>query len=154
MAIAKMIAIILYAGGYMHSRFFPFIILSVLSSLLLFSSSGYADAPLHKSLGLDIEQAKQVKDIQAKYRSQIRPVRSELHREQRKLRRAKKDFDSATIVQQEKIIPTLQAKFKQIQESENTEIRALLTPEQSVKFDTVLDQRKEAIGSSRDVNEY
>ncbi|MEE9395782.1 MAG: Spy/CpxP family protein refolding chaperone [Methylococcales bacterium] len=138
----------------MHTRYFSIIILPVLSSLLLFSSFGYADAPLHKSLGLDIEQANQVKNIQAKYRSQIRPVRSELHREQRKLRRAKKDFDSAMIAQQEKVILTLQAKFKQIHENENTEIRALLMPEQSIKFDAVLEQRKEVVGSSRDVKEY
>jgi hypothetical protein len=84
-------------------------LLLVLGSLFLFSSYGYADAPLKSKLGLNTEQAKQVQEIQKKYRRKFSAKRQELHRERRKLRRARLENDSNAMAQQEKIIAKLAA---------------------------------------------
>ena len=44
----------------------------------------------------------------------------------------------------------LQQELRQIREAENEQIRALLTPAQRTRFETVLQQRKAMHGSSRD----
>jgi periplasmic protein CpxP/Spy len=120
---------------------------------LLFSGAALADAPLKSSLGLDTNQAKQVQEIQKKYRRPFSAKRQELHREERRLRRAKIDNDSGAIAKQERITAKLQAELKEIRDNENDEIRAVLTSEQRLKFEEVLKQRDEAAGSSRDVKE-
>lgn len=130
----------------MYRRYFVIVV----SALLLWSSSGYADASLESALGLDINQARQVQDIQKKYRPQFSASRQELNREERKLRRARIERDSAQIAQQESIVEKHLAELKHIRMNENEEIRRVLTPEQRLKFEKVLQQRKETVGSSRD----
>jgi len=126
-----------------------------LSFLLLFTTSNsIADAPLDKKLGLDVELAKKVKEIQKKYRLEFSSKRQQLHREQRKLRRAKNDSDSETIANQAALTAELQAELKQIRMSENEEIRQKLNQEQRTKFEEALKQRKAAYGSSRDEKEF
>lgn len=61
--------------------------LLVLSTLFLFSSYGYADARLEKKLGLDTDRARQVQEIQKKYRRKFSAKRQELHSENEQIRR-------------------------------------------------------------------
>lgn len=129
-------------------------LLLVLSAVFLFSSYSYADAPLKQSLGLSMDQAKIVYDIQKKYRRPFAAKRGELHREERKARRARKANDSATLAQQEVITAKLRQQLGQIRHKENDEIRRVLTPSQRDKFEGVLQQRQAMVGSSRDVKEF
>ncbi|MEM8817087.1 MAG: hypothetical protein AAFX56_09365 [Pseudomonadota bacterium] len=120
------------------------------STLLLMGSAASADAPLKSSLGLDTDQAREVQLIQKSYRRSFSAKRQEMNRESRKLRRARADNDSAVIAQQEAIVAELQAELRAIRNSENEDIRKLLTPEQNLKFDEVIEQRRAMVGSSRD----
>ncbi|MCH9699276.1 MAG: Spy/CpxP family protein refolding chaperone [Gammaproteobacteria bacterium] len=118
--------------------------------LLIISMPVWSDAPLKGKLGLDSDQASQVREIKKKYRQSSRSKRQELHREKRKLRRARNANDSQAIAELEPVVQTLKSEFQQIRNSENNEIRRLLTPEQNQKFDQVLQQRRAMVGSSRD----
>jgi hypothetical protein len=120
----------------------------------VFASAAYADAPLKSTLGLNIEQAAQVAKIEEQTRHAIRPLRTELNREERALRRAQLANDSQAISKQEALIEPLRLKFAAIHESETKQIRALLTPEQNKKYDAYLKTRDQMVGSSRDVKEY
>lgn len=124
------------------------------SGLLLTAGAAYADAPLKSSLDLDTDQARQVQQIQKTYRRSFSAKRQEMNRESRKLRRARNDNDSALIAQQETIVADLQAELRAIRTAENDEIRKVLTPEQNVKFDHVIEQRRAMVGSSRDTNVF
>jgi len=124
--------------------------LIVFGVLSLFSSYGYADARLEKKLDLNTHQAKQVQEIQKKYRRQFSAKRQEFNTESRKLRRARNAHDSSQIAQQEKITAQLQEELKSIRLNEHEEIRGVLTPEQREKFEKVIQQQKDSVGSSRD----
>lgn len=124
------------------------------SGLLLMAGAAHADAPLKSSLDLNTDQAKQVQQIQKTYRRTFGAKRQEMNRESRKLRRARSDNDSALIEQQETIVADLQAEMRAIRTAENDEIRKLLTPEQNLKFDQVIEQRRAMVGSSRDTNVF
>jgi hypothetical protein len=138
----------------MNTRIARAITAAFAGSLFFLASTAYADAPLKSALALSIEQAAQVAKIEEQARSAIRPVRSELHREERALRRAKLANDSQAISRQEALIEPLRRKFAAIHESETRQIRALLTPEQNTKYDAYLRTRDQMAGSSRDVKEY
>ena len=125
-----------------------FLIAAVAS--LLFASVGHADAPLKSSLGLNTDQAREVKAIQKQYRRQFSAARQELHREQRKLRRARIAEDGAEIARLEQTTAKLEDALRQVRLAENEQIRQLLTPEQRQKFEQVIRQRRDAVGSSRD----
>lgn len=127
--------------------------LLVLGTLFVFSSSAQADAPLKSKLGLSMDQAKQVHAIQKKYRQPFSAKRQELHRERRKLRRARNANESRQVAQQEQIAAKLQDELQHIRRQENEEIRRLLTPDQRQKFEEVLQQRKASVGSSRDARD-
>ena len=120
------------------------------SALLLAAGAAYADAPLKSSLGLDTDQARQVQEIQKKYRREFAATRQEMNRESRKLRRARNENDSALIAQQETIVAELQSRLRAIRSAENDEIRAVLTPVQALKFEQVIEKRRAMVGSSRD----
>jgi Spy/CpxP family protein refolding chaperone len=122
--------------------------------LFLLAGTAYADAPLKSALGLDVEQAAQVAKIEEQARDAIRPLRTELNREERALRRARLADDSQAIAKQEALIEPLRRKFAAIHEAETKQIRAMLTPEQNTKYDKWLKTRDEMAGSSRDVKEY
>ena len=121
---------------------------------LFIVASARADAPLKSALALDIDQAAQVAKIQEQTRNAIRPVRSELLREERALRRANLANDRQAIAKQEALIEPLRRKFAAIHADETKQIRALLTPEQNTKYDAWLKTRDQMAGSSRDVREY
>ena len=122
------------------------------AATLLIAGAAHADAPLKSSLGLDTDQAREVAAVQKSYRRSFSAKRGELNRENRKLRRARIDNDSALIAEQEAIVAGLEAELRAIREAENAEIRKFLTPEQNLKFDEVIEKRRAMVGSSRDAN--
>ena len=124
--------------------------LIVLGTLFLISSFAYADARLEKTLGLDTNQARQVQQIQKKYRREFSSKRQELNRELRKLRRARIANDSRTMAQQERITAKLEEELRQIRTRENDQIRRVLSSAQRAQFEDVIQQRRAAVGSSRD----
>lgn len=128
--------------------------LVVFICLFFMSQSVWSDAPLKGKLGLSNDQASQVREIKKKYRQSSRSKRQELHRESRKLRRARNANDSQAIAELEPVVEILKSELKQIRNSENNEIRKLLTPEQNQKFDQVLVQRRAMVGSSRDNKDF
>lgn len=138
----------------MTSQVLKSLTVAVAGSLLFLASSTYADAPLKTTLDLSIEQAAQVDQIQKETRDAVRPVRGELHREERALRRARLANDAAAIAEQEALIEPLRLQLAAIFASEVKQIRALLTPAQNVKYDEYLKIRDEMVGSSRDVKDY
>lgn len=89
-----------------------------------------------------------------KYRQEFKVKRQELHKESRKLRRARNDNDSTVIAQQEQITDKLKRELKQIRLNENDEIRHILTPDQLEKFEEIVQQRKDSVGSSRDEKDF
>jgi Spy/CpxP family protein refolding chaperone len=125
-------------------------LLLVLSGLVLLSNSVHADQTLESGLGLSMDQAKQVMEIQKKYRQPFAAKRQELNDESRKLRRAHLDKDSAMVAHQQVATEKLRDELRQIRNSENEQIRTVLTAEQNQKFDLVLEQRRAAHGSARD----
>ncbi|GEM_PF-932544 len=139
----------------MRNKQYSYIFLFFIGSLLLFSSYGYADAPITSKIdGLTTDQRKQIKDIQKEARDAMRKPRGDLHREQRALRRAKTASDSAAITEQEKKIPPLQAAMKRIHDEEEQKIRKVLSPEQTSQYEQWLNERDAMVGSSRDVKDY
>lgn len=131
----------------------PFIAITLLS-LTALSGIATADAPLKSALGLDIEQARQVDEIQARYRKENAEKRGIHNREERVLRRARIANDSKQIAIKEKIVADLKAELRQIMANEEAEIRKLLTPEQNRKYDAYIETRNKMAGSSRDVRNY
>lgn len=126
--------------------------LAVLTAgFVLATNAVFADAPLKSTLGLDVDQAAKVDVIQKNARDAVRPVREALNREERALRRAKIANDAAGIARQESLIAPLREELAAIFAKEADAIRALLTPEQKVRFEEYLKVRDEMVGSSRDV---
>ncbi len=131
----------------MRKSFLSFLLLS----LTAFSGAGLADAPLKTVLELDVEQARQVAEIQGDSRRQYAATRGRHNTEARKLRRAKIANDSEQIAVQEGITAELKAEMRQIKDNEDAAIRKVLTPEQNQKFDAFIEKRSAMAGSSRDV---
>ncbi len=129
-------------------------ILLIAAALLLSGGAALADAPLKSSLGLSMDQAKQVDLIDMKYRKPFAAKRQEFNKEMRVLRRAKIANDSAGLAKQEQITDKLHNELREIRMKRDDEIRTVLTPEQRVKFEKVLQQEKEMVGSSRDVRAF
>ncbi len=124
---------------------------TVLAALLLLSQAAYADAPLKQVLGLEMDQAKLVDEIQAQYRKDFRGKRGDYHREQRALRRAKSANDSEAVAKLEPVVAGLKAELREIILSTDDEVRAVLNPGQLVKFEEYVVTRNNMPGSSRDV---
>ncbi|MCB1206337.1 MAG: hypothetical protein KDN18_18900 [Verrucomicrobiae bacterium] len=127
---------------------------SLIAGLCLVSGNAFADAPLKSALGLSIDQAAKVDVIQKEARDAVRPVRGELLREERVLRRARFDNDAEGIARQETLLAPLREKLAAIFAKESEEIRSLLTPGQKAKYEEYLKVRDEMVGSSRDVKEF
>lgn len=124
---------------------------AVAAGLSLVAGAAFADAPLKSALDLDVEQAARIATIQKGTRDAIRPVRGELAREERALRRARTANDAEAIAEQEKAIERLRRKLAGILEDEAEQIRSFLTPEQKTKYEKYLEVRDRMVGSSRDV---
>lgn len=128
-------------------RFRYFLLVCAATALL-------ADAPLKEALGLSMDQAREVTAIQAKYQQPYAAKRGERNTQMRKLRRARIANDSAAVAREEPIARRLHDELMAIQAKEDAEIRRLLTPEQSRKFDAHLELRRNMAGSSRDDKEF
>jgi hypothetical protein len=127
----------------------------VTSALVVFSSTAaLADAPLKSALGLSMDQAKAATEIHQKRFPEYQKKRSEYSRQMGKLRRARFANDSAGVEREDAIARRLHGEMMALMHAEDDEIRTLLTPEQSVKFDAYLKQRREMVGASRDDREY
>lgn len=123
-------------------------------SVAFLSVSLLADQPLKSALDLDVEQARQVDAIQAKYRQPFAAKRQERNQELRKLRRARIANDSKQMAEQEQVTNRLHEELKQIRVSEDEEIRRVLRPAQLQKFEEYRKLRKEMVGSSRDDKDF
>jgi Spy/CpxP family protein refolding chaperone len=121
----------------------------VVGALMLFGGAAMADAPLKSSLGLSMDQAKQVTDIEAKYRKPFSAKRTVLNTEMRAMRRAKIANDSALLAQQEAISEKMADELYEIRRARNAEISAVLNPQQLAVFEQLLQERLES-GSTRD----
>ena len=123
--------------------------------LLLTLSAGLllGDQPLKTALGLSMDQARQVDEIQAIHRRQFAVKRQERNTELRRLRRARIANDSKTAAELEKVTEGLLEELRRIRSVEDSAIEKLLTPEQRQKFDAYRKLRKEMEGSSRDDRE-
>lgn len=127
-------------------------LLLIVGALFLAGGVAQADPTLKSKLSLSMEQAKQVDEIQKKYRKVFAAKRTEYNNEMRALRRAKLANDSAGLARQEKITAKLYDELRTIRKKENDEIRAVLTPEQREKFEQVLaDSRGMHKNSSDDL---
>ena len=122
--------------------------------LMGLSVPAVADATLKGTLNLDIEQARTVDTIQAKYRQPFASKRQEQNTEMRKLRRARIANDSQQIAELERVVDRLHGELKQIRMTEDDEIRRVLSPGQLTKFEEYLKLRKEMVGSSRDAKDF
>ena len=114
----------------------------------------WADASLQSTLGLTIDQARQVSEIQAVHRPKFAAKRQQRNTELRKLRRARIANDSQQIAQLEKTTAALHEELRLIRVSEDSDVRKLLTPEQKKKFEDYIKLRKEMVGSSRDDKDF
>lgn len=119
--------------------------------LTVFSGFAMADAPLKTVLGLNVDQAKEVAEIQGEYRRVYAAKRGEHNREARALRRAKTANDAEAIVVQERVVAKLREELVQIKASEDEAIRKVLNAEQNKKFDEYIAKRDGMAGSSRDI---
>lgn len=113
-----------------------------------------ADATLKGTLGLSVDQAREVDAIQARYRQPFAAKRQVQNQELRKLRRARIANDSKLMAELQVVTERLHAELRQIRMKEDEEIRRVLTPAQKVKFDEYLKLRKEMVGSSRDAKDF
>ena len=125
-----------------------------LLALSFLAPHAQADQPLKTALGLSVDQAKQVQEIQQRYLPQFAAKRQDRNTELRKLRRARIANDSQQIAALEKVTAKLHEELRRIRLSEDTEIRKLLTPDQNRKFEDYIKLRKEMAGSSRDDKDF
>lgn len=130
-------------------RFSNYLLLASVLTIAL-----WADASLKSALGLTMDQAKQVQEIEAKYQKPYAAKRGEYTTQMRKVRRARIANDRAALEAEEPVARRLHGEWRAIQAQEDAEIRRLLTPEQGKKFDEFLKLRREMVGSARDDKEY
>ena len=126
------------------------ILWTMLTGATLFLAQALADAPLKTALGLSMDQARQVDEIQKLHRPKFAAKRGEYNTEMRRLRRARIANDSKQVAELEKVTAALHEQLRQIRVSEDEEIRRVLTPDQLRKFEDYIKLRKEMVGSSRD----
>lgn len=122
--------------------------------LTLFCGGLSADQSLKSALGLSVDQARQVYEIEMRNQKPFAAKRTQRNNERRKLSRAELANDSKLIASQTLVVAKLTEELRQIQFAEDAEIRRLLTPEQLTKHDAYLKLRKEMKGSSRDARDF
>lgn len=122
--------------------------------LAVMALSLMADARLKEALGLTMDQARAVEEIQKKHQKPYVAKRGELTNNERWMRAAAAQNDSKKVAEQEVIVKRLAAEFKAIQMSEDAEIRKVLNAEQNKKFDDYIKLRQEMKGSSRDARYF
>ncbi|NRF65464.1 hypothetical protein HLB44_00555 [Aquincola sp. S2] len=126
------------------------VVYATVVATLALAQPALADESLETALGLSRDQAHAVMAIEKTYRLEFAAKRGDFNRESRVLRRAHIARDSSAIAKQEPVVAALQQELRKIHAAENEKIRAVLTPAQRTRFETVLEQRKAMHGSSRD----
>lgn len=129
-------------------------LVAALAVVAVTGSDAFADPPLKSALGLNVEQARQVDQIESRYRKPYSAKRQERNTELRKLRRARLANDAPAIAKHEAASERMHQELRQIYLSRNDEIRRVLTGEQQARFEAYLQDMKEMKGSSRDVKDF
>jgi hypothetical protein len=127
-----------------------FLMLLLLTTICLIPPSAQADAPLRSALALDVAQARQVDALEARHRKEFASGRQDFNRESRALRRARIANDAAEIARLEAVTESMRANLTAMRAAHDAEIRALLRPDQSARFDAYIAERQQMRGSSRD----
>ena len=112
--------------------------------------AAYADEPLKTALALDVDQARQVAEMQARHRKQFAVGRQAFNTESRALRRARLANDAAEIARLESLTESMRAELTAMRADHDAEIRGVLRPDQSGLFDAHIARRQQMRGSSRD----
>lgn len=126
----------------------------VLIAALSAGAPAMADPTLKSALGLDIDQARQVDQIEAKYRKPWAAKRQERNAEFRRMRAAQIANDRHGVAAHEAAGNKLHEEFRQIYLARNDEIRTVLRPDQKERFEKHLQAMKEMHGHSRDVKDF
>ena len=120
----------------------------VVGALMLFAGAANAET-LKSALDLSMDQAKQVSDIEAKYRKPFAAKRTALNTEMRAMRRAKIANDSALLAEKEAMTAKMADELYGIRMARNEEIRGVLNPQQVALFEAELVKLHES-SSTRD----
>lgn len=106
------------------------------------STTARADASLKSALDLSMDQARAATEIRDRRFPAFQKKRGEYHTQMRKLRRARIANDSAGVVREDAIARRLHAEMVALIHAQDDEIRTLLTPAQSKKFDAYLELQR------------
>lgn len=128
----------------------PFVMLFFILALCLPATQAHADVPLASALGLDMAQAREVDTIQARQRKEFASKRQVYNRQSRALRRATLANDVAETARLTQLTDSMRVELSDLRTQHDAEIRAVLRPDQSRKFDAWIVQRQQMRGSSRD----
>jgi hypothetical protein len=126
------------------------LMLMLLTTTCLIPLPAHADAPLASALGLDVAQARQVDVLEARHRKDFASLRQEFNRESRALRRARIAHDAAETARLEAVTGTMRQALTRMRAEHDAAIRAILRPDQSLRFDAHIAEREQMRGSSRD----
>lgn len=110
----------------------------------------YADAALASRLALDVEQSRQLSQIEAEYRREFASLRQEHNREARALRRARLANDAAETARLDNTTEDLRQRLIALRTNQDARISALLRPDQQARFAAYVEERRQMHGSSRD----
>lgn len=116
----------------------------------LLPAAAFADESLQTALALDVDQARQVGEMQARHRKQFAAGRQAYNAESRALRRARLANDAAEIARLESLTESMRADLTAMRAGHDAEIRRVLRPDQSGLFDAHIVKRQQMRGSSRD----
>lgn len=119
-------------------------------SLMLSFSTARADARLDQRLGLSIDQARAVDEVESRYRRAFASERQEFNRESRALRRARLAHDKAEIERLEPLTQSMQDGLIRLRAEWDDAIRAQLSPEQLPEFEQHVLERKQMAGRRSD----
>jgi Spy/CpxP family protein refolding chaperone len=129
-------------------RLLPMLFLS--AALALPGAPALADARLDTRLALSVDQARQVNEVEARYRRVWASARQEFNRESRALRRARLANDGAEIARLEGVTGAMESDLIRTRAEWDDAIRALLTPSQMLEFEQHVRERKEMVGRRTD----
>ena len=127
-----------------------FRVLLCLVAFALPFASVHADARLDTRLGLSVDQARQVNEVEARYRKTFASQRQAFNRESRALRRARIANDSAEISRLEGVMQGMEDGLIKTRAEWDDAIRALLTPDQIPEFEKHVQERKNMVGRRTD----
>lgn len=131
----------------MFRRTFTILLFCILAGV---AGTAAADATLKSALGLSMEQAHAVTEIEKAHRPAYIAKRGEYTREARWLRNATSRNEVAEVARREPIVAQLAAELKQLRDDQDAAIRTVLDDSQQLKFDDYIELRRTMYGPSRD----